>query len=195
MEPTSPELSPADAAPLPAALQLARLAPSTGVPKTDADPAKVDDPAKVQEPPRIQASRPDVSRRTRALIVDDDRMMRLATGALLDAFGYDGVEAASGAAAIEMFRERPGQFAFVLLDVGMHGMSGTDALRKLVEIDPDVRVVLCTGHPREYLERDVFNLGAVEYLFKPYDRESLRAMIDRVTGQAPEAPGSNRSSP
>lgn len=176
MDPTSPVTGSPDAPAVPAALQLGWQPPAVPL-------------------PQIQASRPDVSRRTHALIVDDDRMLRLATGALVDGFGYDALEASSGASAIDLFRENPKQFAFVLLDVGMHGMSGTDALRRLVEIDPDVRVVLCTGHPREFLEKDVFTLGAVEYLFKPYDKESLRAMVNRVTAQAPEAPGSNRSSP
>jgi len=124
----------------------------------------------------------DVSARGKVLVVDDEPMLRRLSMRMLGTFGYECVEAPNGAAAVARFRESPGEFACVLLDVVMPIMSGVEALSHLLVIDPDVRVVLCTGYFRDELSTDAFASGAIAYLGKPYLLHDLRAAIDKVTG-------------
>lgn len=134
----------------------------------------------VRKPPSTLA---DLSKRPKVLVVDDEAMLRLASGALVERLGYLPVEAPEGATALARFRESPDAFAFVLLDVLMPGMSGIEVLAELLDLDPDARVILCTGYPREDLGADVFASGTVEYLAKPYSREQLATLVAKVTGR------------
>lgn len=124
----------------------------------------------------------DVSTRPKVLVVDDEPMLRALSSRMLGTLGYQCVVANDGASAIERFRESPGDFACVLLDVVMPVMSGIEAIPHLLAIDPDVRVVLCTGYFRDELVSGTFARGALEYLGKPYMRKDLREAIERVTG-------------
>jgi PAS domain S-box-containing protein len=135
-------------------------------------------------PPSIASGRlRDVSGRKKVLVVDDEPMLRRLSGRMLKTFGYECIEAQDGAVAVERFRESPGEFAFVLLDVVMPVMSGVEALPLLRGIDPDVRVVLCTGYFLDELTSDAFDSGALTYLGKPYLLKNLREAVDKVTGR------------
>lgn len=125
----------------------------------------------------------DTSGRPMALIVDDEPMIRNLLGRMVGRAGYGSVEASDGEEALALFRASPDQFAFILLDVQMPGMSGIEVLGHLIRIDADARVVLCTGYPRNELDDKVFALGMVEHLGKPYSKETLRETIARVTGR------------
>lgn len=125
----------------------------------------------------------DVSRRPMALLVDDEAMLRSLSMEQVGTLGYEGVEVDDGVAAVERFRESPGQFAFVLLDVLMPRMSGVEALGHMLGIDPDVRVILCSGYPRDELAAHTLSDGAIEYLGKPYSLTQLAAAIHKVTGR------------
>ena len=97
-------------------------------------------------------------------IVDEEPMLRTLSSRMVGTFGYEAVEAYDGASAVERFRESPGDFACVLLDVVMPGMSGVEALSHLLVLDPDVRVVLCTGYFRDELTSNTFTSGAASTL-------------------------------
>ena len=102
---------------------------------------------------------------------------------LLLRVGYECATAAAGDLGIELFAASPRDFAFVLLDVMMAGMSGLEVLPELRRIDPDVRVILCTGHPRSSIDPAVFATGNVGYLGKPFTREELEQRVREVTAR------------
>ena len=135
--------------------------------------------------PTLGVGRADVSTRLRALVVDDEPAIRRISAVLLLRVGYECVTAAAGDAAIELFAASPFEFAFVLLDVVMPGMTGMQVLSELLRLDPDVRVILCTGHPRDTIDPAIFVSGNVEYLGKPFTREHLERLVGVVTAHGP----------
>jgi diguanylate cyclase (GGDEF)-like protein len=111
------------------------------------------------------------------LIVDDDRN-------ILDAFGrqfrnkYRTVAAENGQHALALL-DGGEQFAVVVADMCMPGMSGIDLLRAFRERSPDTVRVMLTGHPDVQTAAQAINEGHIfRYLTKPSDREALQSTIE-----------------
>ena len=118
----------------------------------------------------------------RTLIVDDERLARQKIRTFLEARGDVSVagEAANVDEAITLVeRERPD---LVLLDIGMPGGDGYDVVRALPSTHPPA-VVFITAHG-DYAIR-AFEVAAVDYLLKPFDRVRFNEAIDRARKSAP----------
>jgi DNA-binding response OmpR family regulator len=118
------------------------------------------------------------------LIVDDDALLRRSLALELGQAGYQTSTAACAEDALALVqRTRPD---LILLDVGLPGMDGLDALRYLRK-DGDVPVILVTARRRELDTVLGLELGADDYITKPFSSDVLLARIKAVlrrTGQA-----------
>jgi two-component system LytT family response regulator len=113
--------------------------------------------------------------KVRTLVVDDEPVARAGLRAMLTAFEWVEVvgEAADGEAALEEInRLRP---ELVFLDVQMPGLLGTDVMRRL-ERQPFI--IFTTAFSQHAVS--AFELGAVDYLLKPFGRSRLSAAMERV---------------
>lgn len=115
---------------------------------------------------------------SRILIIDDDRAVRIGTGALLSDEGYDVESAASGDAGLERLRESP--FDLVLLDLKMEGRSGLEVLEQLRRSGSDVPVLMLTGFATVESAVQALKLGADDYITKPCDNAVLRSKIQAI---------------
>lgn len=107
------------------------------------------------------------------LLVDDHELVRTGVRRLLeDTPGIDVVgEAATGEEALESVREqRPD---VVLMDVNMPGIGGLEATRKLMQMDPNLRVIVCTVHDEEPFPSRLLEAGALGYLTKDCTFEEI----------------------
>ncbi|MES2638507.1 MAG: response regulator [Myxococcota bacterium] len=135
-------------------------------------------PAPVRRIPTLrQASR-------RVLLVDDDEWVRESSSDLLEAAGYEVVAAADGPTGLRHFQAAPQSFAFVLLDMRMPGMDGAEVLRRMIAMDPDARIVLCSGYTRDQVGPALFSLGRVGFLEKPFDLQQLNAQVRALEDEA-----------
>ena len=120
------------------------------------------------------------------LIVDDEERMRRVIADYLRIKNYHTVEAADGVEAMEQFRAvRP---SLVLLDVMMPRMNGWDVCRAIRQTDTTTPIILLTARSEESDELQGFELGADEYIAKPFSLKILLARIEAVlrrkSGQA-----------
>jgi CheY-like chemotaxis protein len=102
-----------------------------------------------------------------ALISEDGEPIRVIAGQMLQTFGYTALGARDGTAGLVDFRERTANWALVLLDLLMPGLSGEDTLVALRAARPDVRVLLISG----YNERN--RLRRLGVLQKAFSRDTL----------------------
>jgi DNA-binding response OmpR family regulator len=125
----------------------------------------------------------------RILIVDDDALMRRSLAFNLEQAGYRTVTAADAENALDLARRDPPDL--VLLDIGLPGMDGLDALREF-RARVDVPVIFVTARRRELDEALGLELGADDYVTKPFDLGVLlariKAVLRRVERAAPAAP-------
>jgi two-component system cell cycle sensor histidine kinase/response regulator CckA len=108
------------------------------------------------------------------LVVEDEPTLRRVAGKLLEKLGYQVLEATSGERALEIFAERQGDIDLVLLDVIMPGLNGMQTLALLRDLDPQIRVILCSGMAEAQEE----NLPAgVSFVPKPVPLEILSQKV------------------
>ncbi len=123
-------------------------------------------------------------RRGRVLVMDDEDVVRTVAGELVRMLGHDVQLAAHGEAAIRDYQEarEAGQpFDVVILDLTVRGgVGGLETLRRLREMDPDVKAVVTSGYSDDAIASDYRKHGFLAFLKKPYDLEKLRDVLSDV---------------
>jgi EAL domain-containing protein (putative c-di-GMP-specific phosphodiesterase class I) len=112
------------------------------------------------------------------LVVDDNEFVRRAATRALELDGFRVTSASDGSAALDLLTE--GGFDAILSDIQMPGMDGIEFLRAVRERDGDVAVVLMTGEPTLESAIRAVEYGATQYLVKPLDAKTLRAVLRRA---------------
>ena len=114
------------------------------------------------------------------LVVDDSSYARRIMRKNLEAAKHEVLEADGGMAAIETyFLKRPD---VVLLDLTMEDLSGVEVLRKLREINSDVRVIVVSADIQSSTNDLVKEAGAASFIGKPAPTHELLAAIDAAIG-------------
>jgi len=111
----------------------------------------------------------------RILVAEDDADLRLGLVDLLEAEGYLVTACADGAAALDAYRQ--GSFELLLLDVMMPKLSGYDLCREIRRQDARVPIILLTAKGEEIDKVVGLQLGADDYVTKPFGLHELRARI------------------
>jgi PAS domain S-box-containing protein len=135
------------------------------------------------EGPKNQAI-PAMTRKGRILVMDDEEIVRAVAGELLTALGHEVAFAEKGETALESYRAardagRP--FDVVILDLTIRGgLGGRDTLRKLMEIDPDVKAVVSSGYSDDAALSNYLDQGFRTFLKKPYKIEDLQGILNAL---------------
>jgi two-component system NtrC family sensor kinase len=113
----------------------------------------------------------------RVLIVDDEIYVRRLFVECLSK-RYDCVEASSVNEALARLKES--EYALVITDMIMPGLSGIELLRKIIESYPYTAVIMVSGIDRPQRALDAVRLGAFDYLIKPCDLDVLQLTVERA---------------
>jgi two-component system, chemotaxis family, chemotaxis protein CheY len=113
------------------------------------------------------------------LIVDDVAFVRKTISDILKEAHYQIVgEAEEGESAIELYiKLRPD---IVTMDIVMPQMSGIDATRKILKIDKDAKIIMISALGQENLVMEAINVGAKDYILKPFKTEEILRTIERA---------------
>jgi PAS domain S-box-containing protein len=114
------------------------------------------------------------------LVVDDEEAILETVRQLLSAQGYRVLTADSGEGALEIYQETPRAVDLVVLDLGMPGMGGQRCLKRLIEIDPEAKVIVATGYAGSGMRGEMLGFGARGYVSKPYRLEGLLASVRQI---------------
>jgi two-component system chemotaxis response regulator CheY len=108
----------------------------------------------------------------RVLIADDSIVMRSMITDILSDDGFEiAGEAKDGKEAIQKYKEL--QPNLVTMDIVMPREHGIDALRNIMEYDPDARIIVVSGLHQKSLLVEALGAGARDFVIKPFDREEL----------------------
>lgn len=114
------------------------------------------------------------------LLVDDESAIRELGRAMLEFQGYRILTAASGEEALEIYARRIDEIDLIILDLNMPGMGGRRCLEELIELDPEVKVIISSGYPSGGHFDHGRSGGSVAFLPKPFRRLDLLAKIQDV---------------
>ena len=126
---------------------------------------------------------------TRVLVVEDERNLREPLVYLLQKEGYDVIEAEDGTAAVENFNSLGADL--ILLDLMLPGLSGNEVCR-IIRAESQVPIIMLTAKDTEIDKVVGLEIGADDYVTKPYSTRELLARMKAVLrrGAEPQQPES-----
>jgi PAS domain S-box-containing protein len=113
------------------------------------------------------------------LVVDDEEALCVSLTQLLTRLGYQVVAKSKPEEALELFRASPDEFALVLTDLTMPGMTGLELSQHLLMIKPSAKVTLMSGFSGTWTPASVRTLGLIDMLVKPLSAASLADGVAR----------------
>ncbi len=113
------------------------------------------------------------------LIVDDLKFIKLVLRELLEKAGFRVVgEASNGEEAVELYQEKRPDV--VLMDITMPKMDGLAALKQILKLDPQAKLIMCSALGQQNLIVQALQLGAKDFIVKPFRDERVVAAIKKV---------------
>jgi two-component system cell cycle sensor histidine kinase/response regulator CckA len=111
------------------------------------------------------------------LVVEDEETVRTTVGKILIALGFNVVLAVDGHDGVVKFRQDPGKFRLVLLDLTMPRLDGVQVFTELRRINPGIPVVLMSGYGEQEAATRFKGKRLDGFIAKPFDIPSLKRAI------------------
>ncbi len=119
------------------------------------------------------------------LVVDDAVIIRTMIKDAAAAAGWTVVgEAANGQEAVDRYKEEKPDV--VTLDLVMPEYNGLHALRGILAVDPEARILVVSALDQKPVLKEAFKVGAADFLIKPFNRQVLVDTLEQLAGSAPE---------
>ena len=138
----------------------------------------------VVEPPAVpveQSKEPSHARHdATVLVIEDEAPLRRVTRQLLTRLNYTVLEAENGREAMEIVHTHQGPIHVVLLDMMLPDADGKRLYHELKSAQPDLPIILCSGHAVEEPVKQLLDNGACGFLQKPFSTKELAAKIKSV---------------
>ncbi len=117
----------------------------------------------------------------KVLIVDDASFMRTMLKDILVSGGFDlAGEAMDGIEAVQKYKELKPDI--VTMDIVMPLKSGIDAVKEIIALNKEARIIMCSALGQESLVLEAINAGAKDYIIKPFDPDKVIEMVKKVAG-------------
>lgn len=118
----------------------------------------------------------------RLLLVDDEEAYVEVLANRLSRRGFEVTKTYSGTQALQAMRGN--EFDVAVLDLKMEDMDGIEVLKVVKRMDPNMQVIMLTGHGSETAARQGIEFGAFDYLMKPCE---LDALVEKIREAAAKA--------
>lgn len=116
------------------------------------------------------------------LVVEDEDMILDIVTNILESKGYKTLTARDGYEALQVYNEKKNEIALVISDLGLPKLNGADLLKKLKEINPQLKVIIASGYIEVDAQREMQKYGNVNFIQKPYTvwkvLDQVRSLID-----------------
>ena len=116
------------------------------------------------------------------LLVDDEETIIEVCTQMLQRLGYHVLEAIDGQRAIDIFEKKKDVIDIVLLDMRMPGMNGATVYNRLIQIQPDVKVILFSGFFENQQIRKILKNKNVDLIQKPVRLEQMSQKLENLLG-------------
>ena len=132
--------------------------------------------------PQNIAEDPMLRGNERILFIDDEEMLLAMGRSMLEALGYRVTAKANSIDALAIFEDHPEDFDLIVTDQTMPGMTGVDMARRMLQIRPDVPIILCTGYSKLISEDSAKAMGIKGFAMKPLAKKDIVELTIKVMG-------------
>jgi PAS domain S-box-containing protein len=136
--------------------------------------ADIATPIKVEQPKQLKGGS------ERILFVDDEKMLVDIGQQALQRLGYDVVSRTSPIEALELFKAKPDFFDLVITDKTMPGMTGDTLAKELMNVRPNLPVIICTGYSQAIDQERAKQIGIKAFVMKPILINEIAAAVRKV---------------
>lgn len=140
------------------------------------------DKSPVSEKEHVSAPIP--SGQERILLVDDEPQVVNLEKQILERLGYTVETRENPLEALKDFRAQPESYDLVVTDMTMPIMTGGELAQQLLQIKPDIPIILCTGYSETMSEEKAKSLGIKEFIMKPIEKKNLADSVRKVLDRA-----------
>jgi|SRR6478736_5340709 len=119
-----------------------------------------------------------IGQQKQILIADDEPNLRRVLGAQLSRDGHEVHLVEDGRQALECLRDN--HIDLLITDLRMPGIDGMEVLRRALELEPGLPVVMITAHGTVDNAVEALKTGAFDYITKPFDQEELRTIVRKA---------------
>lgn len=113
------------------------------------------------------------------LIADDLKFIKLVLRDLVEKAGFRVVgEASNGEEAIELYQDKRPDV--VLMDITMPKVDGLTAMKEILKIDPEAKIIVCSALGQQSLIVQALQMGARDFIVKPFREERVVASIKKI---------------
>ena len=116
----------------------------------------------------------------RVLLIDDEAAIINAGKQMLERLGYEVITRTSSIDALELFRSQPDRFDIVITDMTMPNMTGVELSKEVMNIRPDIPVILCTGFSEQINGEKASGMGIRAFIMKPIVMSQMANTIRKV---------------
>jgi CheY-like chemotaxis protein len=116
----------------------------------------------------------------RILFVDDELSIVNIGKKTLESLGYDVVARTSSIEALEFFKKQSDRVDIVITDLTMPNMTGEELAEELMQIRPDIPIILCTGFSAKMDEKKAMDMGIRAFISKPILKREIAKTIRKV---------------
>ncbi|MDD3731795.1 MAG: response regulator [candidate division Zixibacteria bacterium] len=118
------------------------------------------------------------------LLVDDEQEFREVLSRRMEIWGFKVDTAPGGKEALKKVAGKT--YDAVILDLAMPEMGGIETLKRMLEIRPELQIIVLTGHATVQDGVEAMKLGAVDFIEKPAEKEKLVAKIEQARDRRQE---------
>ena len=117
------------------------------------------------------------------LLIDDEEMLIEMGQSMLERLGYHVTTRRTSLDALTTFKNQPDAFDLIITDQTMPGMTGVDLARRILQIRPNMPIILCTGYNSQVTEEIAQTAGIKGFAYKPVTKKEIGELIQRVLGE------------
>jgi len=117
------------------------------------------------------------------LFVDDEEAIARMSKAMLESLGYRVTALSNSIEAFELFKARPEDFDLIITDMTMPQMTGKELSENILNIRPQIPIVLCTGFSEQINGIEAKEIGIKGYAMKPVGKKDLAAIIKKLLNE------------
>ena len=114
------------------------------------------------------------------LLVDDEALVRDLGNEILQSYGYQILQACDGLEALEIYEKKAGEIDLVILDLLMPNLSGNETFKRLKQLDPNVKILICSGYSSREDDPETVDRGQAPMVHKPFKPEELGHAVRRL---------------
>ncbi len=114
------------------------------------------------------------------LFVDDEKTLMDLGKKMLESLGYTVTAKNSSIEALETFQQTPDKFDMVITDQTMPHMTGYDLAKRILEVKPEIPVVLCTGYSETVTPEKAEACGIKALMYKPISKKEIARTVREV---------------